>query len=103
MNTINIILSATKNNPFNSHHDEYDYNELAHFVLEIDNYISAEKIMTQPKLIQYLKNFYKDNNHEVGDIKSAVRLESHLNSLGEFCISLNRDWFEHYFIIKIVH
>jgi len=103
MNTINIILRATKQNPFNSHHHEHDLSEFAHFALDVDNLISAEKIMTQPSLMQNLKQFIKDNHVKDVDIESAVRLESQLNSLGEFCISLNRDWFKHYFIVKIIH
>ena len=103
MNTINIILKATKQNPFRSHHNEHDLSEFAHFALDVDNLISAEKIMTQPRLIQNLKQFMNDNEVQDVDIKSAVRLESQLNSLGEFCISLNRDCFKHYFIVKIVH
>ena len=103
MNTINIILRATKQNPFNSHNHEHDHSEFAHFALDLDNLISAEKIMTQPRLIENLKQFIKDNHVKDVDIKSSVRLESQLNSHGEFCISLNSDWFKHYFIVKIVH
>lgn len=103
MNTIKIRLRATKQNPFVSHHNEYNLNEIAHFTIDVDNLISAEKIMTQPRLIQNLKKFVKDNNVKDIDIQSAVRLESQLNSLGEFCISVNRDLLKHYFIVKIVH
>ena len=103
MNTIKIILSATKHSPFTSHHNNNDLGELAKFAIEIDNLISAEKIMTQRGLMQNIRTFIKDNYLKEVDIKSALTLETQLNSLGEFCISLNKDWFKHYFIVKIVH
>ena len=103
MNTINVILTATKNSPFASHQNNNDHGELAKFAIEVDNLISAEKIMTQRGLIQNIKAFIKDNYLKDIDIRSALTLESQLNSLGEFCISLNKDWFKHYFIVKIVH
>ena len=103
MNTLKIILAATQKNPFNCHNNEHDYNEFAHFALNVDNFISAEKILSQPKLIENLKKYCKENHVKNDDIRSAVKLESQLNSLGEFCISLNTDWFKQYFIIKVVH
>ena len=103
MNRLKIILSATTKNPFNRHVNGYDDIEFAHFALNVDNFISAEKIMTQPMLIQNLKKFCKENHVKDNDIKSAVKLETQLNSLGEFCISLNTDWFKQYFIVRIVH
>lgn len=103
MNTIKIILRETKQNPFTRHHHEHELCEHANFALNVDNLISAEKIMAQPRLIQNLKQFIKDSHVKDVDIESAVRLESQLNSLGEFCISLNKDWTKHYFIVKIIH
>ena len=103
MNTINIILEATRQNPFKRHHGGNDQSQFAHFSVEVDNLISADKIMTQRNLIHNLKTFIQDSQLNDIDIKSALRLESQLNGLGEFCISLKRDWLKRYFIVKIVH
>ena len=101
MNTINIIIRATRLSPFRSHHSENVDTELAHFAVKVNTLISAEKIMSQRSLLNILKQFIKDNYLKDIDVSSALRLESQLNSLGEFCISLNKEWFKHYFIVKV--
>lgn len=103
MNTINIILEATRQNPFKRHQNVAQLSEFTRFSMEVDNLICADSIIAQQSLIQNIRSFIKDSQLKDVDIKSALRLESQLNGLGEFCISVKRDLLKHYFIIKVVH
>ena len=99
MNTLKIMLQATYLNPFR----RSDYQESEPYTIEVDNLISADKIISRPDLKTMIKQYVKENRMNGIDLNSRVRLETQLNCFGEFCISLKKDYARQYFIVKILN
>lgn len=97
MNTLKVMFKATYLNPFR----RSNYQESEPFVIEVDNLISADKIIAGPGLKSRIKQYVKENRINGVDFNSRLRLETQLNCFGEFCISLKKDYARQYFIVKI--